>query len=61
VLGAKSAGVTSRGRWRLEPALGKQTGAEVIDDEDPARLVERLIARYVTSDYVCPCRPSAAV
>jgi hypothetical protein len=45
----------------LESALGKQTGAEVIYDEDPARLVERLSARYVTSDYVCPCRPSAAV
>jgi hypothetical protein len=46
---------------QLEPALGKRTGAEVIYDEDPARLVARLIARYTTSDYCCPCRPSTAV
>jgi hypothetical protein len=45
----------------LEPALGKPTGAKVIYDEDSARLVERLIARYATSDYVCPCRSSVAV
>lgn len=54
-------GGITRALAALEPALGKQTGAEVIYDEDPARLVERLITRYVASDYVCPCRPSAAV
>ena len=45
------------------PELGasleaKKTGAEVIYDEDPARLVERLLERYSSASYVCPCHPT---
>jgi hypothetical protein len=42
----------------LETTLGKKTGAEVIYDDDPERLVQRLLERYLSSSYVCPCRPS---
>lgn len=41
----------------MEAALRKETGAEVIYDPDPARLVERLLGRYQSQEYVCPCRP----
>lgn len=43
----------------LEASLGKNTGAQVIYDSDPARLIERLLKRYLSSSYVCPCRPEA--
>jgi hypothetical protein len=42
---------------RLETSLSKNTGAEVIYDRDPERLVSRLLERYLSSGYVCPCRP----
>lgn len=43
---------------QLEASLSaKKTGAEVIYDEDPARLVEGLLARYTSGGYVCPCQP----
>ena len=35
----------------------KQTGAEVLYDDDPARLIDRLLHRYQSQDYVCPCHP----
>lgn len=35
----------------------KKTGAEVLYDEDPVRLVARLLDRYVSGSYVCPCYP----
>jgi uncharacterized protein (TIGR00725 family) len=41
----------------MEKALRKETGAEVIYDPDPARLVDRLLGRYQSQEYVCPCRP----
>jgi hypothetical protein len=41
----------------LEASLRKETGAEVMYDAEPARLVDRLIERYQSQDYVCPCRP----
>jgi uncharacterized protein (TIGR00725 family) len=41
----------------LLAALRKDTGAEVIYDDVPARLIERLLERYQSDDYVCPCRP----
>ena len=43
----------------LEKTLGKKTGAEVIYDDDPKRLVERLLERYLSGSYVCPCHPAA--
>lgn len=44
---------------QLEATLGKKTGAEVIYDDDPNRLVERLLERYLSGSYVCPCHPAA--
>lgn len=42
----------------LEASLeAKRTGAEVMYDDDPARLVDRLLARYTSVSYVCPCHP----
>lgn len=42
----------------LEASLeAKKTGAEVLYDDDPARLVDRLLARYTSGSYVCPCHP----
>jgi uncharacterized protein (TIGR00725 family) len=38
-------------------SLGKNTGAEVIYDRDPERLVNRLLERYLSGSYVCPCQP----
>lgn len=40
--------------------LSKDTGAEVIDEGDPVRLIDRLLARYRSPGYVCPCWPSRA-
>ena len=42
----------------LEANLHKATGAEVLYEEEPSRLVDRLLERYRSEDYVCPCRPS---
>jgi hypothetical protein len=41
----------------VEASLRKETGAEVMYEADPARLVDRLLERYRSADYVCPCRP----
>jgi uncharacterized protein (TIGR00725 family) len=38
-------------------ALRKDTGAEVMYDDDPGRLIDRLLERYRSGDYVCPCKP----
>jgi len=35
----------------------KDTGAEVVYDADPVRLVDQLLDRYRSGDYVCPCHP----
>jgi hypothetical protein len=37
--------------------LRKDTGAEVMYDDDPGRLVDRPLDRYRSGDYVCPCKP----
>ena len=42
----------------LVATLRKDTGAEVMYDEQPARLVGRLLERYQAGDYVCPCKPA---
>ena len=43
----------------LEASLTKLTGSEVLYDSDPGALVSRLLARYTSRDYTCPCYPSA--
>lgn len=41
----------------IEQNLSKGTGAEVLYDADPKRLVARLLERYSSPDYVCECHP----
>jgi uncharacterized protein (TIGR00725 family) len=41
----------------VEASLRKQTGAEVMYDDEPIRLIDRLLARYQSPGYVCPCWP----
>jgi len=43
----------------LEASLTKLTGSEVLYDSDPGALVSRLLTRYTSRDYTCPCYPSA--
>lgn len=38
-------------------SLRKDTGAEVMYDVEPARLVDRLLERYSSDAYICPCKP----
>jgi uncharacterized protein (TIGR00725 family) len=42
----------------VERSLGKTTGAEVIYDADPKQLIAKLLARYKSASYECPCHPS---
>jgi uncharacterized protein (TIGR00725 family) len=42
----------------IEASLRKTTGAEVLYDGEPERLVERLLTRYQSPAYVCPCWPA---
>ena len=44
----------------LESTLGKKTGADVIYDADPQRLISLLLERYLSGSYVCPCGPECA-
>lgn len=44
----------------VEAAVHKTTGAEVLYDDDPVRLIDRLLARYQSAGYVCPCWPTVA-
>jgi uncharacterized protein (TIGR00725 family) len=44
----------------LEPILSKNTGAEILYDADPEELVHRLLARYLSDEYQCPCYPGNA-
>ena len=39
----------------VEANLRKETGAEVMYDDEPIRLIDRLLARYQSPGYVCPC------
>ncbi|HET9491120.1 MAG TPA: hypothetical protein VFR64_15370 [Methylomirabilota bacterium] len=43
----------------VETSLRKKTGAEVMYEADPSRLVDRLLGHYRSSDYVCPCWPGS--
>lgn len=44
----------------LEASLNKRTGAEVMYESDPDTLVDRLLGRYLSEDYKCPCHPAPA-
>lgn len=44
----------------LETTLGKKTGAEVVYESNPQRLIDRLLERYLSGSYVCPCHPACA-
>jgi uncharacterized protein (TIGR00725 family) len=44
----------------FQASLGKATGAEVVYDSDPEELVERLLRRYLSEGYECPCYPGPA-
>jgi uncharacterized protein (TIGR00725 family) len=44
----------------LETTLGKNTGAEVIYEANPRQLITRLLERYLSGSYVCPCHPQCA-
>ncbi len=43
----------------LQASLNKSTGSEIIYDSDPDQLVVRLLERYRTHIYVCPCHPAS--
>ena len=43
----------------IERHLQKRTGAEVLHEAEPEQLVDRLLARYRSPDYACPCWPGA--
>lgn len=43
----------------LQTSLNKNTGSEIIYDSDPDQLVIRLLERYRTHIYVCPCHPAS--
>lgn len=44
----------------LQKSIGKNTGAEVIYALEPEELVRRLLDRYLSGSYVCPCHPTDA-
>lgn len=43
----------------LVKSIEKKTGAEVMYDANPKRLIERLMERYQSPDYVCACKPES--
>ena len=44
----------------LQESIGKNTGAEILYAVEPEELVKRLVERYLSGSYVCPCHPSRA-
>lgn len=40
-------------------ALREDAGAVVVYDDLPGRLVKRLLERYQSGDYSCPCKPAS--
>lgn len=43
----------------VEATIGKSTGSEVIYGSEPQELVKRLLERYQSGTYVCPCHPNS--
>ncbi len=50
-------GGITRGLPAIQASIGKTTGSEVIYELDPEYLVDRLLERYLSEGYVCPCHP----
>lgn len=50
-------GITTALPALAEQLEEKKTGAEILYDDDPVRLVARLLERYLSGSYVCPCYP----
>ena len=42
----------------LQKSIVKSTGSEVIYSLEPEELVKRLLDRYLSGSYVCPCHPA---
>jgi uncharacterized protein (TIGR00725 family) len=42
----------------VERSLGKSTGAQVLYETEPQQLIAKLIERYKSESYNCPCQPS---
>jgi uncharacterized protein (TIGR00725 family) len=42
----------------LEASLNKLTGSEVMYESNPETLVARLLERYTSTNYQCPCYPT---
>ena len=42
----------------VERSLGKSTGAQVLYETEPEQLIAKLIERYKSESYNCPCQPS---
>ena len=42
----------------LQKSIVKSTGSEVIYSLEPEELVQRLLDRYLSGSYVCPCHPA---
>ena len=53
----KGSGGITEGLADLERRIGKRTGSEVFYEEDPRRLIDHLLERYLSEDYACPCHP----
>ncbi len=43
----------------MQKSISKNTGSEVIYATEPEELVKRLVERYQSGSYVCPCHPSS--
>ena len=43
----------------VEATIGKSTGSEVIYGSEPQELVKRLLERYQSGTYLCPCHPDS--
>lgn len=50
-------GGITEGLPEIERAIGKSTGSEVIYRQSPEELVDSVLARYQSDQYVCPCYP----
>lgn len=44
---------------QIQASLSKDTGAEVIFEEDPKHLIRNLLERYLSDSYICPCHPKS--
>ena len=42
----------------VESSLGKRTGAELPVHTEPEPLIAKLMERYKSGNYKCPCQPS---